>query len=280
MSVNLTVRKAAFAGPYAFYTNDRKKLAIEIKNYLNSAKYVQLSAEPMALIAPHAGYVYSGQAAAWAYKQIINRRYERIIIFAPSHRSCFSGVSVFPGKFYETPLGEIPLDTDFCKELSKYTDFVGFDSYAEGNEHSLEVQLPFLQMVQKDFKIVPILVSDQSYANCLRLSDIITELMSKFSGKTLMIASSDLFHGQGSNNCNAADELLIETLLKYNPKLFNEKSVSGEISSCGYGPITTCMLVSKNHKRENIEVLYHTNSVDSAGGSEDYVVGYLAGCIY
>lgn len=280
MTTIQAVRKPVFAGPYSFYSNDRKKLSVEIQNYLNNVKPLELPQKPFALISPHAGYLYSGQTAAYAFKQIANIQYDRVVVIAPSHRQSFNGASVFPGKAYETPLGEIAVDTDFCKELLNYEEVFSYNSIAEENEHSLEVQLPFLQKVQKSFKLVPILISDQMYNNCENIAESLFTSLQQIPAETIFVASTDLYHGPSSDKCNKADEKLIDILKKADAAEFNRKASKREIMACGYGPVTTILLLAEKFNRKNIEILYHTNSVESADGPEDYVVGYLAACIY
>ena len=280
MVSNSSIRRSYFSGPFSFYTGDPKRLSSEINRYLSNAKKSEFPRIPVGLISPHAGYTYSGQTAGWAYKQIEKINYERIIVFAPSHRGMFPGVSLFPGTAYETPLGQVPLDKDFCESLRGEKNFVKYDSFAEENEHSLEVQIPFLQVVQKNFKLVPLLISNQSYTNCEKLCEIIISSLEQFPEKTLLVASSDLYHGPGSDVCDEVDERLISSLLRFNPKEFSKKVEDEEIMACGYGPITTVLLISKKLGAKEISILNHTNSVESANGSEDYVVGYLAACVF
>jgi AmmeMemoRadiSam system protein B len=145
-----------------FYPADAEKLKKEIKLLLDTSRPEKDIQNIFGIVSPHAGYVYSGKTAAYVYNLIRGKSFKRIIVVSPSHAEYFRGVSVFEGDGYETPLGTIEVDKDFTEKLINGCKIVfkGFEGHK--NEHALEVQLPFLQSVLSNFKIVPVVMGDQS----------------------------------------------------------------------------------------------------------------------
>ena len=137
------IRKSVVAG--SWYTDDPDKLREEINNYLENAKLAHINGEILALVSPHAGYAYSGYVAANAYKQVQGNKYEAVIVIAPSHREPFPGVSVYNKDGYETPLGIAPVNKKIANAIIDYDKSIQFTMRGHGEEHSLEIQLPFLQ---------------------------------------------------------------------------------------------------------------------------------------
>jgi hypothetical protein len=158
------VKKPNVAG--TFYPADPAVLSERIDGFLAKADPQPLDGEIFALISPHAGYDFSGQVAAFGYKLVKGRSYKTVVILAPSHHYAFRGVSVYPEGTFQTPLGDIPVNSDFSKKLLDRDPEISFDRRAFLKEHSLEVQLPFLQKVLKNFKIVPVILGDCSFSTC------------------------------------------------------------------------------------------------------------------
>src|SRR4030042_1698861 len=159
------IRQPVVAG--SFYSANPKALTQEIKGVFNNVPVGYLISEkPSGLIAPHAGYMYSGQVAAFAYKQVEGRHYETIMIIAPSHRAYFPGTSVDTKEGYRTPLGIVPVAQEIVNQIMGKTSLITHYPQAHIQEHSLEVQLPFLQIVLKDLKLIRIVVGDQAIETC------------------------------------------------------------------------------------------------------------------
>ncbi|RMH25824.1 MAG: AmmeMemoRadiSam system protein B [Candidatus Hydrogenedentota bacterium] len=273
------VRPAVSAGRYGFYPSDPQELRLCLRQMFQAVK-VDQTLEPIGLVAPHAGYVYSGPTAAHAYKLLQGRRYDRVIIVAPSHYAVFPGASLFPGRAYETPLGLVPVDREFADALWNLSNVFDFYPDAETREHSLEVQLPFLQFMLPDFKIVPIVVYDRSLSNCQRVARAIVEVTRKTSGRTLLVASSDLYHGPGAVIARTKSLQAARAIEKMDPTTFSQGIEAGEFQACGAGPITIVMLASKELGATRAKVLALTTSYDVHPGREDYVVGYLAAVFF
>lgn len=185
------VRPAVCAG--SWYPGDRAALAAEVDRLLEAARPPLPDEKPLALIAPHAGYRYSAATAAAAYACLRDREYERVIVLAFSHREAggYQGADVPKDlSAYATPLGDVPLDREFCDRLLKEPLFKSHPGMGRG-EHSLELQLPFLQRVLKDFKLVPVLIGQLTDAQCARLAQVLAPLLDH---RTLIVVSSDFTH--------------------------------------------------------------------------------------
>ena len=150
------IREPVVAG--MFYPDRPETLTRDVKRYLENSKKEKVEGEVVALVSPHAGYMYSGQVAAYAYKLIEGKTYDTVVIVAPSHRALFKGASVYDRGAFRTPLGVIPIDTELSKKMMEKWKEIQFLPDAHAQEHSLEVQLPFLQVLLKSFKLVPIVM--------------------------------------------------------------------------------------------------------------------------
>ena len=162
------VRPFRVAGEDGFYPDNPVALTQKIARLFAEAKCEKLPGPVAALICPHAGYDYSGAIAAAAYKQLEGLSFSTVVVISPSHRAFFRGCSVYSGGAYRTPLGDIPVDLEFCARLTETDPLialsdVGHDAIGGGYEHALEVHLPFLQIVLGQFSLVPIVMGDQEY---------------------------------------------------------------------------------------------------------------------
>lgn len=273
------VRPAVNAGRYGFYPSDPVELRQLLERFFARA-VVPTEIDPIALVSPHAGYIYSGPTAAHAYKLLIGRTIERAIVLAPSHYAAFPGASIFPGRAFATPLGDVPLDRKFIEELLGNHGHFDFYPDAERREHSLEVQLPFLQYVLKQFELVPIVMYDRSLSNCKRIANSLIETMAKYPKATIIVASSDLYHGPGAERAYRESENTARAIASLDPVDFATGIESGEYMACGAGPITTAMLLARALGAEKGTVLSLSTSYDAHPMSEDYVVGYTAVAYY
>jgi AmmeMemoRadiSam system protein B len=275
----MKVRKPAQAG--RFYPDNPVDLCQMVQDFVDKARVDAAVEHPIGLVAPHAGYSFSGFTAAHAYKQLQGKHYETVIVIAPSHYAAFPGASIFDGDCYETPLGTIPLDLDMLEKLRKRKDLFTCNPAAHREEHSLEVHLPFLQMVLDEMKLVPILISDQSYENCKAVAKSILEMLGDFrKQKTIIVASSDLYHGGSYEKCKEHDALLANALEEFDAEKFLGGVQEAAYMACGHGPIATTMLISRGLGAKKARILYRTNSYDAYPVNDSYVVGYLAAAFY
>ena len=169
------IRNAILAG--SWYPGNKKTLSKTVEGFLTKVKTGAMEGELKAIIVPHAGYMYSGQVAAHAYKLLQNMDFKKVIMIGPSHRARFRGVSVNLQSGYKTPLGVVPVDQDLAKKIIDTSDQIGWVPQAHAQEHSLEIQLPFLQTVLSDFQIVPILMREWNFKICSDLADSLSQMM-------------------------------------------------------------------------------------------------------
>jgi AmmeMemoRadiSam system protein B len=221
--------------------------------------------------------MYSGQVAAHAYKQIEGEQYDSVVVFAPSHRAYFSGASVDRKSGYRTPLGIVPIDTALAGELADGCPLVSFHEEAHAQEHSLEVQLPFLQKVIPTFSLVPIIMGDQDVETCETIANAVAEVIQ--GRKTLAVASSDLSHYHPYDQARDLDQKVIDFIDAFDPHGLASDLGKHRIEACGGGPIITALLLAKRRGAIKAKVVKYANSGDISG---DYsgVVGYAAGVIY
>ncbi|MGD1046233.1 MAG: AmmeMemoRadiSam system protein B [Bacteroidota bacterium] len=266
-----TVRLPIAAG--LFYEGSPDILRKNIDEYLEHARVPKLKSTVRGLISPHAGYVYSGFTAAHAYKMIEGVKYDCVIVVGPSHREYFNGVSIYPGDTYETPLGTIPINKEIREALLKEKNVIVASDEGHRSEHSIEVQLPFLQCVLGDFSFVPIIMGDQRRELCNELTEAIVRVGRN--RNILLVASSDLSHYHPYDEAVILDNRVISELEKFNPETFINKIEEHSFEACGGGPIAAVMNAARQLGANKTEILYYCNSGDITG-EKGGVVGYLA----
>jgi hypothetical protein len=273
-----SVQKPVVAG--SFYPAEAVILARQVDKYLEDARPRQIDGEIVALISPHAGYEYSGPVAAYGYKAVSGRKYDTVVIIAPSHRLIFDGATVLEKDGYETPLGTVPIDVDFVKKLMRAEKVtVVSKPQAFDDEHSLEVQIPFLQRSLKDFKLVPVIIGRPDYNTCIGLTRGLVKVI-KASGKSvLIVASTDLSHYYKYEDAVVKDQATISEIMNYDPRRFAGKIGERECELCGSAPVIVAMMAGRELGAEKICVLKYANSGDTAG-DKSRVVGYGSIVIY
>lgn len=269
------LRRSVIAG--SWYPGEPSTLRRDIAEYLNHVQDVNIAGDVMGIVTPHAGYIYSGQVAAHAYKVVQGRQYDAVILIGPSHRIAFSGVSIYGRGAYETPLGEIPIDEHLAGIIKEGSRIVVDYPAAHEQEHSLEIQLPFLQVVLGDFPLVPIVMGDQSYATCRELADVI-HLASK-SRQVLIVGSSDLSHFHDYKKAKQIDGIVLEHIRKYDTEGLLESLAADQAEACGGGPMAVTMLVSEKRGALHSKLLCYANSGDVTGDKQS-VVGYASAVYY
>jgi hypothetical protein len=277
------IRKPAWAGPAGFYPSDPVKLTKEIADFYNKAKKEEVPGRIVALISPHAGYIYSGQVAAYGYKTLEGLKYQTVVVICPTHAVYFKGASIYNGKAYQTPLGTILVDKELALELSKidkriYLSDVGHSTSGPRAEHALEVQLPFLQIVLGNFKLIPIVLGpDDDYGMYEALGKALAKGLK---GKdALVVASSDLSHYHPYNEAERLDSTVIRDVNAFNPKTLFEDLTSDRCEACGGGPIISAMIAAKELGADKSKVVKYANSGDVTGDKSG-VVGYMSAVFY
>ncbi len=280
------IRKPAVAS--MFYPDDTINLKRMINNYLSNVpsaipEFFKKNAidNLLGVIAPHAGYIYSGQVAAYSYSLLKQKEYDTIILIGPSHFTSFEGFALPFYKAFETPLGKISLEQELLNSLVKKSGgLFDFINTAHIKEHSLEVQLPFLQSVlSNDFKIVPVLMGEQSYKNALDAAETLFEVLKNYDRHYLFVISTDLSHYHSDEEARDMDNELIRVVSLMDAKKLLEESSAGKIEACGTGPLAVMLELARLFNKNGIKILVYKNSGET---SRDYsrVVGYLSAAIW
>ena len=270
--MNGKIRKSALAG--SWYPGDAGKLRADVEQYIRNVPETDLGGgEPIGLVAPHAGYMYSGQVAAYAYKQLINRFYDAVVLVGPSHRSRFRGVSVYPQGGYETPLGVMPVDEELAAGLLAEGDMIQALPEAHLSEHSLEIQLPFLQVALGQVPVVPLMMGDQSETVCRQLAGAIVRASAGRS--VLVVGSSDLSHFHSYDAAVRLDRTAVNSISGMDASGLLGDVDRGACEACGGGPAAVAILASKAFGAERAVLLKYANSGDITG-DRGSVVGYAS----
>jgi AmmeMemoRadiSam system protein B len=275
MSEKHVVRPPAVAG--MFYDDSSVTLRKFVDELLEQARIPEIKGTVKAVVSPHAGYVYSGFTAAHAYKLLRGQKYDCVIAVGPSHREYFDYVSIYEGDAYETPLGEVQINNDVRSELLKDEKFIVSSNAGHRSEHSIEVQLPFLQRVLGEFSFVPIIMGDQHSQLCSILANAIVRVATN--RNILLVASSDLSHYHSYNEAVRLDKKVIDEIESFNPDKFINKLEEKSFEACGGGPVATIMKSAKQLGVNHSSVLHYCNSGDITG-DKSAVVGYLAAAFY
>jgi hypothetical protein len=269
-------RPPAVAGQ--FYPGSEHALREMLEELFNSAAIGCISEKHQVagVIAPHAGYIFSGLQAAKAYQYLQGRNYDLACIISPSHRDYFPFISVYPGSGYRTPLGVCGIHE---KAREDVLDCAGVSASQAGHqeEHALEVQLPFLQYVLPGIPILPLVMGDQSESVIRRTEDCVRRLREIYNNRILFIASSDLSHFHSAGEALRMDHALIRMLDDYDDVAISKKLQTGKIEACGGGPILALMrgLGKESH---SIRTLGYSHSGEVLR-DDGRVVGYTSALI-
>ncbi len=269
------IRESVIAGTW--YPGSAARLRSEIRQYLDQVETRDIDGRLMGLIAPHAGYMYSGPVAAHAYKLLEGRRFHRVVVLAPSHRAYFSGASVYSLGGYRTPLGVVPLDEELVAALLAQPIDIDYVPQAHAQEHSLEIQLPFLQVVLGEFKLTPVVMGDQSESFCRGLAAALARVCRD--KRVLLVASSDLSHYHSYDDARRLDARVLERVDAFDPEGLLTTLNRGDCEACGGGPMATMMLAARELGADRAQVLHYANSGDVTGDRRG-VVGYMAAAVY
>ena len=229
----------------------------------------------LGLIVPHAGYRYSGPVAAHSYYRLASAGiFESIIILGPNHTGLGSGVSTMTEGEWSTPLGDVPIDTDLAQEIVDSSHLVDVEDEAHRNEHSIEVQLPFLQFIYpRRFKFVPICMMLQDLQTSIEVGEAIAKAAENH--RAIVLASSDWTHYEPHEQAQSKDKQAIEEALQMNEKKFQEIIEERSVSACGYGPVTAMIHAAKLRGAKSGNLLSYQTSGDVTG-DKSAVVGYAA----
>jgi AmmeMemoRadiSam system protein B/AmmeMemoRadiSam system protein A len=273
------IRKASCAGTW--YPGDPIELTKTIAGYFAGIKKIPVENHPLAIIAPHAGYQYSGETAAAAYKLLDGYRYDTVVVVSPSHKVFFKGSAVFDGDAYETPLGLIDIDSELSEKIgsilpSVYLSKMGHGEGAARGEHALELQLPFLKVVLGNFKMVAIVMGEQEEENINGLTETLVTALKDTN--SLLVASTDLSHFYNADRARNLDMNIKDAVEKFDPDLLWEYVEQGKAEACGAGPMAAVMKAAKRLGGKRTEILKYANSGEVTGDFDE-VVGYLSAAV-
>lgn len=276
-----------------FYPGSKEELTQQLNNYFAEAqKLVNYNLfgsndSLLAIISPHAGYVFSGIVSASAFQLLdgIKSR-KRIFVIGSSHHVDFNGASVYNRGDYITPLGKLKVDTDLAEELIKSSSYITFDAKAHGSEHSLEVQLPFLQhIVGSDVTIVPIVIATQSNRACSEIAKILKPYLNK---ENLFIISTDFSHYPAYTDAVEVDKLTTNAIVTGKPDVFidqlsinRKKNIPNLATSiCGWTSVLTLLYITEGQEINYKPVLYRNSGDAKFYGDKERVVGYQSLAVY
>jgi MEMO1 family protein len=269
------VRPSLIAGQW--YPGSPSELRETIQGYFAHVEPVDLPGEPVALISPHAGYAYSGQTAAYAYSQIQDKHYEVVALISPLHRMPLGRFAVTEASAYQTPLGEVPVDHDLVDALAEHVPInrVGYDG-----EHSLEIQLPFLQVALARFRLLPIMVGASSFDAGRLLGEALGRVLPEHGA--LLVASTDLHHIDNYQEVVRRDQVVVDAVASFDLDRIREALSPPDCTVCGRIPIYAVPTAAQALGATGAEVLHHTTSGDVTGvrTAGQYTVGYMAAAIY
>jgi AmmeMemoRadiSam system protein B/AmmeMemoRadiSam system protein A len=273
------VRVAGVAG--SFYPADPAALTAMMDSMLAKVPAANLDGPILAVIAPHAGYEYSGPVAAYTYSALKGRSYSRVVVIAPSHYEAFDFTSVYDGDAYRTPLGDVPVDKAFVRQLVRADASIqlssrGHTPTAQGAEHALEDQLPWLQHVLGNsghFTLVPIVMGNQSYENSRALGVALAKMIK--GGDTLIVASSDLSHYHPYDEAVKIDHKTLNAIQAWDYYSMSRNFQTRVWEACGGAPIVATMIAAERLGATQAKLLKYSNSGDVTG-DKSRVVGYSA----
>ncbi|MBN1406125.1 MAG: AmmeMemoRadiSam system protein B [Candidatus Omnitrophica bacterium] len=253
-----------------FYSASENSLKQEIGHLFANAAKVKKQ-EVKAVVSPHAGYMYSGQVAADVFS-LINVP-DTIIIIGPNHTGLGPAFSVFKQGLWHTPLGDVEIDEELAALIMKKCPLLQEDIKAHAYEHSVEVQIPFMQYLRQDFKIVPMVLSRYNLPAYRELGKAIASAIKELKRNALIVASSDMTHHEERIHAEKKDKIAIEEILKLNEEMLVEKVENLDISMCGYIPTAVTIVAAKELGAKQAVLAKYLTSGDVTG-DYDSVVGY------
>jgi AmmeMemoRadiSam system protein B len=258
----------------SWYPGSADALRTAVDRYLASAaRPAGALTELVALVAPHAGLMYSGPVAAYAYALLKDRPVELVVLVGPSHFVAFAGAAVYRRGAFETPLGPAEIDEAAASAILSATPIAREHDSAHAREHSLEMQLPFVRRVAPDAKIVPILMGEQTPDTARLLGDALGASLQ--GRKALLVASTDLSHYYDRSTAGALDTVVIDCVSKFDADLLQRALDTRPDHACGGGPTVAVMRAAKLLGATDAAVLNYADSGDVSGDTTS-VVGYLA----
>jgi AmmeMemoRadiSam system protein B len=278
MNANLDIRPSPIAGQW--YPGDPKRLSLNVDRYIHDAKLPELNGDVIAIITPHAGHIYSGPVAGYAFAALQGYKPDIVAVVSPMHYPYNEPLLTTAHTAYETPLGTIPVDIEAVQVLDELLEKelgYGLARVRRDREHSLEIELPFLQrVIESPFKLLPIMVRDQSR----RVTHILGQCLAKtLSGRnTTLVASTDLSHFYPQNVANELDNEMLRCIESFDPDAVIKVEEEGRGFACGRGALAAVLWAAKDLGADRVKILNHATSGDVTGDTSQ-VVGYGAAVV-
>ena len=266
-----STRPTAVAG--TFYPDDPKQLRHDVDQYLAAAAKVEPGKKLVALVCPHAGYVFSGPVAGWSYKQAQGRDFDLVVVVGPSHHVGFEGASVGAYDYFDTPLGALAVDTAAAERLLKASPRFNRNAMAHVAEHSVETQMPFIKTVLPNAKVLPIVMGYHDPETAKLLAEQVNRLMK--GRKVLLVVSSDLSHYHPYDQAREIDKETIKGIVEEPAALFFDRMATERHELCGGGPVAVMKYLAELRGSPRPVLLNARNSGDTVG-DKSRVVGYAA----
>jgi AmmeMemoRadiSam system protein B len=267
-----TLRRAAVAG--SWYPGTAAAIAGEVDGYLEAAAPSVPPGRLVALVSPHAGLRYSGPVAAYGYSLLRGRDALTAVLVGPSHRAAFEGIALHASGAWDTPLGRAPIDEEIGQALLAAEPSIFDDPGLHREEHSLEMQMPFLQRVVPDLRIVPLLMGTQSRAEVVALAAALASVLA--TRKALVVASSDLSHYEPAPIANRLDAAVVEDVGGFADEALMQRLETRRNVACGGGPVVAVMKAARALGADHAAVLHYGDSGDVGEHDKSHVVGYLS----
>jgi AmmeMemoRadiSam system protein B len=250
-------------------------LAETVDTMLDAAPVAAIEGRLIGLVSPHAGHVYSGPVAADAYRLLRGMDVERVVIVGPMHRPYNDLILTTSHDAYWTPLGEVLVDRELLDALAER---IPIQALSRDLEHSIEIQLPFLQRALEEFKLAPLMLLDQSWPLVEKLGHALAEVVGD-APKTLLVASSDLSHFYPDKVARQFDKVVLDELAAFQPEGVIRAEAEGHPIACGRGAIAAVLVAARDLGANCVEIVGYATSADT-GGDYQRVVGYGAAAIY
>jgi AmmeMemoRadiSam system protein B len=276
----MTPRPALIRPPSAaglFYPARPQTLSADLDALLGGEEALKPAGAIVGMIVPHAGYVYSGPAAALAYKLLANNSFDCVVIVAPSHREYFDGISVYEGDAYRTPLGDIAVDAAARARLIDGDTIIEASSRGHGEEHAIEVQLPFIQRMLREARILPIAMGEQRREYSFHLGERLAGIAG--GGNTLLVASSDLSHYRPRREAESLDAVIAADVASLDSEKLMDDLETERGEACGGGPMVAVISAARLLGAKRAEILCRCDSGDVTR-DRDSVVGYLSAVFF
>lgn len=262
-------KQCEFAG--SFYPQDKTALSSLVDDFLASANPQKIDEEILGIVSPHAGYIYSGPIAAYSYKAIQDKKFDTVIILAPSHQHYLDGVAIYSQGYFQSPLGNLEIDSELAAKFSSL-DLVTYDKKYFNGEHAIEVQLPYVIKALSNPKIVPIIFGKNSYEQLEKFAEKLKELSS--SKKILIIVSTDMSHYRPYQEAIVIDKSTYKLIEKKDSYGLWSTQEEGGGRACGIYPLITFVFYAQIQDAA-VKILKYANSGDTAG-DKNKVVGYMS----